>query len=85
MENYSGFGMSSKMSSKEKVLGKLSKWEKQNKEAGFYVRISKKSIDGVVKTVFSCDVDGVMKQEFTSIEAFEEYIEKVVESIGKQL
>jgi hypothetical protein len=85
MENYSSFGMSTKMSSKSKVMAKLQPWEKQNKEAGFYVRISKKSIDGVVKTVFSCDVNGGMKQEFTSIEAFEEYIEKVVESIGKQL
>lgn len=82
---YENFGMSSKMSSKQKVLAKLQPWEKVNKEKSVYVRVSKKAIDGVVKTVMACEADGGMKQEFTEKQTFLDYVGKLVDSIEKQL
>lgn len=93
MENYSSFGMSSKMSSKDRVLGKLNKWEKQEQSVYIGINIKKKIVDGKTVTVMSVDRSGPcspgekrpLPQEFTDMEKFEEYLETMVESIGKQL
>jgi len=82
---YENFGMSSKMSSKERVIAKLQPWEKHNKEKNIHINIGKKAIDGVVRTVMACNADGNIKQEFTEKQAFLDYLGKVIDSIEKQL
>ncbi len=80
-------------SSKSRALKSLSKWEKQEQRVHIGVTIENKIIDGVKKTVFTCD--GMfncgpggkreLPKEFTNIGEFTKYVEERIKSIDSQL
>lgn len=80
-------------SSKEKVMGLLSEYEKNSRNVSMSINIRTKDIDGEMKKVYSCerygpvDVDGgsPVPKEYTNKDDFMKYLSEFIDKVETQI